>query len=249
MIARTVASMRSQFAGMTRAVDGCTVIERPGVTAAVVPSLPERSLPNSVFYSGADALFEAYDELTAAYEDAGVRAWTVWAPPGEDESVGARLAERGHAIDGTPMAMQLDLAQLGPPPPGEEPEIERTGGGLALGELNDRAYGMPVPTFVKLLGAIELTSELYLTRVDGRPACGMAIHDHGDDAVVVYVATDPDFQRRGLAGRLLHRALRDARERGQRFSTLQASRAGEPVYARLGYERFGRFTMWERRKG
>ena len=36
-------------------------------------------------------------------------------------------------------------------------------------------------------------------------------------------------------------------ERGCEVSTLQATRLGEPVYARLGYETFGRIGMWERR--
>src|SRR5438270_208278 len=52
----------------------------------------------------------------------------------------------------------------------------------------------------------------------------------------------------GLASRLLLKALADARGRGCSISTLQATRAGYPVYARLGYRDFGRVQMWERRK-
>jgi hypothetical protein len=42
-------------------------------------------------------------------------------------------------------------------------------------------------------------------------------------------------------------ALTEARERGMRTSTLQASGAGEPVYKKLGYSSFGRLQMWEHR--
>src|SRR5215207_3965415 len=41
------------------------------------------------------------------------------------------------------------------------------------------------------------------------------------------------------ARRILQRVLLDARERGQRTASLQASRAGLPVYERLGFETVG----------
>ena len=53
---------------------------------------------------------------------------------------------------------------------------------------------------------------------------------------------------RGLAGRLMHRALWDARANGCDLSSLQATKMGEPVYARLGYESHGALQMWEKRR-
>ena len=47
---------------------------------------------------------------------------------------------------------------------------------------------------------------------------------------------------------LLAEALLEARERGNDISTLQATKMGEPVYARLGYRRFGAIQMWEKRR-
>lgn len=64
-----------------------------------------------------------------------------------------------------------------------------------------------------------------------------------------FVATDPRFQRRGLAGRLMAVPLAEARERGLRTSSLQASAMGEPVYRRLGYEVGFRLHLYERRTG
>ena len=37
-------------------------------------------------------------------------------------------------------------------------------------------------------------------------------------------------------------------ERGRRTSSLQATKGGYPVYARLGYEPICAIEMWERRK-
>jgi GNAT superfamily N-acetyltransferase len=143
--------------------------------------------------------------------------------------------------------MVLELDALGPPPSGPDLDVQTEGCAAALGEINDRAFRNTRPAFARLLANAEDAHRLYVGRVDGTPACALAIHDHGDDAMVALVATDPAFQRRGLASKLLHVALLDARERGRRISTLQASRAGEPVYARFGYSNVGRFTMWERR--
>jgi hypothetical protein len=36
-------------------------------------------------------------------------------------------------------------------------------------------------------------------------------------------------------------------DHGARFTTLEASKAGEPLYAHMGYRRAGAYGMWERR--
>jgi hypothetical protein len=44
------------------------------------------------------------------------------------------------------------------------------------------------------------------------------------------------------------RTVRDAREDGCESSTLEATAAGERVYARLGYRSLGRLGMYELRR-
>ena len=87
------------------------VIELDGVTASVVPAAPDRSVVNSVVYDSPPKLEASLDELAAAYEDAGVRAWTVWVPD-RDESVVALLEAAGHKLDASPTAMGMELDQL-----------------------------------------------------------------------------------------------------------------------------------------
>jgi predicted acetyltransferase len=76
----------------------------------------------------------------------------------------------------------------------------------------------------------------------------LGVYDHGDDAYVTYVATRPEARGRGLASGLLAVALLEARERNQAISSLHATKAGAPVYARLGYESAGAVQMWEKRR-
>jgi GNAT superfamily N-acetyltransferase len=69
----------------------------------------------------------------------------------------------------------------------------------------------------------------------------------GDDCLIACVATVSEARGKGLASRLILQALVDARERGCTTTTLQASRAGAPVYERLGYRDYGALQMWEHR--
>ena len=93
-----------------------------------------------------------------------------------------------------------------------------------------------------------LPLRLYQARVDDQPACVMATVDHGADCGIYLVATLKEHRGRGLARGLLHVALSEARERGRETSSLQSTKFGYPVYARLGYEPICALEMWERRE-
>jgi GNAT superfamily N-acetyltransferase len=88
----------------------------------------------------------------------------------------------------------------------------------------------------------------YVADVDGDPAACLQIYPVDGDASVMLVATLPEAQGNGLCTRLMHRALWDAREAGCDLSSLQATKRGEPVYARLGYRNHGALQMWEKRR-
>ena len=68
-----------------------------------------------------------------------------------------------------------------------------------------------------------------------------------DDAGILFVATPPEMRGRRLASRLLTAALIEARGRGMRTSSLQASALGSPIYERLGYSTHFSFHIMERR--
>src|SRR5947207_404280 len=89
--------------GPSAQMPGASVLDRDGLVAAVVPSCPDLSVVNSVVYDDAEALRKARDELEAAYERAGVRAWRVWVPE-RDRSVAQALAQAGHRLTVAPRA-------------------------------------------------------------------------------------------------------------------------------------------------
>lgn len=112
----------------------------------------------------------------------------------------------------------------------EEPDAE------TLGALNDLAYGSPplFATFAPRLADPRLRR--HGLRLDGGFRCVAMTLAMGDDVAIHYVATDPAWQRRGLAGTLLTAILHEAAAAGFRTASLQASPDGLPVYRRLGFE-------------
>src|SRR4051794_9093468 len=120
MLAR---SMRATAELAAQGARDSRVLQLGGVTAAITPAAPERSVLNGVVVENFAKLPDQLDTITAAYDAAGVRAWTVWVPEGETEAR-ELLAARGHKLDATPAAMLLDLTELrepreGPLAPGD----------------------------------------------------------------------------------------------------------------------------------
>ena len=246
---RGFASHRRFIEAVASGSEGARLIERPGLWASVAPARPDRSLFNSVAYEDPAALEQAYPELETADREAGVVAWTVWVPE-SDRASAAMLERSGHHFDGAPQTMALDLADV--PVKGEASvdglTITAKGDWRELCSINDAAYEHRPGTFLDGLGPDRNGFRVYAARSQGWVASGLATLDIDDDCGVYVVATLPEARGRGLASRLLLQALRDARKRGCTTSTLLASAAGRPIYARLGYRELGAVEMWELRR-
>jgi GNAT superfamily N-acetyltransferase len=239
LMERMLANMRAFH---RLAPEGRGRVELPGVVATFCPPVPERSLFNSVVYETEDALVDALDELERIYRDAGIEAWTVWVP-GADAKARQALERAGHTLDADPAAMVVELDELALPT-----ETERFEGALAeVLTVNDRSYPFD-DAFTRALARMPAEdAHLYVGRTDGRPAAAVMAFDEEGDCGIYLVATIPEARGRGLASRLMRRALADARERGCTTSSLQATKAGEPIYRVLGYRSLGPIEMWERR--
>ncbi|GMV18505.1 MAG: GNAT family N-acetyltransferase [Polyangiaceae bacterium] len=228
---------------------GSAYLERlPGVIAAVSPAAPDRSLFNCVVPDSLASLEAAYPKLAASFADAGVRAFTVWVGPG-DRAMADFLAARGHKLDSRPAAMAAAMSELAIPEAGDlDWEATRDLGLLA--RINDQAYGFPPPAFEAALTSWPADDGWrgYVARADGRPAACAIVYESPDgDCGVTGVASLPDARGKNLAGRLLGRALAEARTRGATSTSLQASPLGRPVYAKMGYRDLGEMGMWEHR--
>jgi len=220
----------------------------PGLVASVLGDTPDRSLFNWVVYQHLDALLERYDQLAGLYDEAGVRTWTVWTPPG-DEAAAAALSGRGHRLDSQPLAMAADLARLRLPAAGDLDWYETRDPGL-VARINDAAYGFPPPAFAAVMEDWqEGPWHAYVARLGDRPVGTlMACYAADGDCGISAVATLPASRGRGVATRLLAAVLREAQGRGLGTTSLQANRRGAPIYAALGYRNLGEMAMWGRHR-
>ncbi|MEA2494816.1 MAG: hypothetical protein QOJ29_2727 [Thermoleophilaceae bacterium] len=212
---------------------------RDSVGSLLSEDVPQRSVMNSVVYKRGADVVAAYDWLESRY--APVDAWTVWVPE-TDADTAAFLESRGHKLDADPAMMVCDLKSFEPAanlPAWEPGTLEQ------LGRINEAAYPWRDGSMEHAIAGARFGDELRIYVTEGS---ALATLDCDGDAMVIFVATLPEARGRGLAGGLLAAALVEARERGCDISTLQATKMGEPVYARLGYVRFGAIQMWEKRR-
>jgi predicted GNAT family acetyltransferase len=85
---------------------------------------------------------------------------------------------------------------------------------------------------------------MWLGQVEGKPV-GAAMSYRTDEAVGIFgVTTIPTARRRGYGGALTSVAL--LTDTGLP-AVLAPSPEGEPVYARLGFERVGELLIWSRK--
>jgi GNAT superfamily N-acetyltransferase len=235
---RMLATMRDTFSAMGRG--RARWVERDGVGALVTPFVPNRSVVNCVVCQPGADLEAAYDWLASEYAD--TEAWTVWVPEQERDQA-AFLESRGHKLDADPAMMVLDVANYAPsgPLPDWKPGLVEE-----LARINEAAYPWHDGSIERALLESAYDDDefrLYVTA----DASVLGVNDVEGDAGVFFVATLPEARGRGLAGGLLAAAMVEARARGCDISTLQATKIGEPVYARVGYQRFGAIQMWEKR--
>ena len=165
------------------------------------------------------------------------------AAPAEDPALphclwiesGRRAEGRSVLADIEMPVMTLDLGRAA----GERRAAERVAIG-EIGAVNDRAYGGD--QLGRLIAALppDFGHAFAVRAADGRPASVAAVIDVGTDASVQWVATDPAHRRQGLGTRVMRALLADARRRGARTASLQASPDGLPLYERLGFTTVGR---------
>lgn len=243
---RAIAGLRDEVEVFGSGHPDSRLIRRADLLASLTPVSPQRSLFNSVYYEDPAVLRAELDALAATYEEAGIAAWTVWVPD-EDRETAELLAGRGHLLDAEPRAMALDLADLAAVPPSPKAVEARAGGAAVAAELNDRAYGYGPDAFRAALGG-ETQLRWHIAYSDGLPVACVGVIEVGDDCCVTGVATPPEHRGRGIASWLLCSVLIEARERGMRTASLQATKAGAPIYERLGFRDLGYIEMWELRK-
>jgi GNAT superfamily N-acetyltransferase len=243
---RAVEGVRDEVEAFGSAAASSLLIRREGLLAAVVPASPQRSLFNSVYYDDPAALAAEAEALEEAYRSHGVRAWTVWVPE-EDRESARLLAARGHAMDAAPRAMAMELESFDLDPVRPDGIVSGPIDAATCARLNDAAYGFGDEGFSAGLSG-ETAIRWHGAFAGGEAVSCVGAIEVGEDCCITGVATPSAWRGKGIASWLLCQTLAGARESGLTSASLQASRAGAPIYERLGFADHGSIEMWELRR-
>jgi GNAT superfamily N-acetyltransferase len=239
---------------LARNLDGSTVWDEPGLL------LVDSGLPTDTFNVVCRTRLrpdEADARIAAAVahfrEKSFPFAW--WVGPGSGpEDLGARLVAQGLALKEEEQGMAVELSRLPALslPPGLT--VRRVSNERELADFSDvvssnwEPKDLHVARFYARTAGASLRAEslvrFYVGYVDGVAVATSECHLSGGVAGLYSVSTLKAARRRGYGMALTLAPLLDARAEGYRTATLQASKDGEPVYARLGFEPRGTFRVY-----
>jgi GNAT superfamily N-acetyltransferase len=225
-----------------RAPQAALVDTAEGMVASVMPTAPTSSLMNVALAVDPATTPAGLQQLAERFRQGGATKWGLWVD-GEDERAAEVAVEQGMVLDSRPAAMVATLGDL----PFDEAPARRSVDLATVGRVNDLAYGHPEPKLAPPIEALRDCVITYGAEHDGATASVAMACDVGEDTAVWLVATLPHARGRGLAKQILQRLLLDARERGQRTASLQASQAGRPLYERIGFTSVGSLHLYEER--
>lgn len=112
--------------------------------------------------------------------------------------------------------------------------VDDEAGSYAVSAVNAAAHDMPIDGNL----IPYLWNERRIARIldqDQETVCGGAIFIEEDLAYVGWMATLPEFQKRGYGAKVLSDLLSTARKRGADRVSLHSTSEGEPLYRRFGF--------------
>ncbi len=166
-------------------------------------------------------------------------------PETKPANIGEKLSTHGFTTGGDGAGMAIDLHNMKSEPMPAGLEIIEVKGDKAIKawcHIVCVAFGAPAnaePVFVKMSKRYfqyKQPVKFYLGMLDGKPASTSGYFLGKGVVGIYFVATLPEFRKKGAAFQVTQKALKDGRELGYRVGILQASKMGEPVYKRMGFK-------------
>jgi GNAT superfamily N-acetyltransferase len=233
---RGAETLIASWAAYARCATGASVRRHPGVTAAIFPCEPERSVYNNALLErglDAHARADALAAMAAVYATAGVDRFAAWVHE-QDSAMRFDLEALGYTLDTTTRAMGMSLEGIRL----RRPELQLTR--LEWSEYL-RIFELPPGL---LADGDRSSLQVLVACVDDEPVSTALAFDHAGDRGIYNVATVERARRRGLATAIAGYLLHEARSRGCESASLQSTPMAERVYAAAGFRDLGRFLEY-----
>lgn len=229
---RGTATLLAAWEEYARGATGAAVHRLPGVAAAVFPNLPESAVYNNAVLERdltATERTAALDAMGAAYADAGISRFAAWVHE-SDQAMRNDLEKRGYTFEESTRAMGMALDDIRLP----RPVIE-----LRPADWSDYLRLLEVqPDFLRR--ADPASYHILIAGLDGESVATAMALDRDGDCGIYNVGTLDHARRRGLGTALTTLHTHNARARGCRTASLQATAVAEGVYAAVGFRDLGR---------
>lgn len=229
---RGAATVLAAWEELARTSRDASMRRLPGVTAAVFPHEPERTVYNNAVLKQNLTAAErtaAVAVLEGAYAEVGITRFAAWVRE-SDHAMRTELELRGYTLDSSTRAMAMPLADIRLP----RPKVE-------LAEIDWDSYlgtfGLPAGL---LSHADRSALHVHVAALNGEPVATATAFDHRSDCGIYNVATVAHSRRHGLATALVTLQLHEARARGCRTASVQSTEIAERVYATVGFRDLGR---------
>jgi ribosomal protein S18 acetylase RimI-like enzyme len=218
---------------------GAAVIRLAGVTAAVFPNDPERSVYNNAVLAphlGRSERSDALDAMESAYASAAVGRFAAWVHE-TDIAMRTDLLARGYRIDTATRAMGMAVDDVRPPPRLLELPPPEWSAYLRFLVRDGAPAGL-------LEGVRPGVFHPLIARCHGEDVAAGLAFDVGSDCGIYNVGTLPHARRRGLGTAVTAFLVRAAAARGCRTASLQSTEMGERVYGAVGFRDLGRILEY-----
>jgi ribosomal protein S18 acetylase RimI-like enzyme len=240
---RGAATLLASWEEYARGAEGAALHRLSGVTAAVFPQEPERSVYNNALLDRTPSSREratALDVMEGAYTNAGLTHFAAWVHE-SDRAMRADLERRGYGINEYTRAMGMSLDGVRPPPAVVAADAE-----LAPASWIDylrflTAFGLPEGL---LVGTDPAAFHVRTARIDGETVAAAISIDYDGDCGIFNVGTLERARRHGLATALTALHVREAVDRGCRTASLQSTEMGERLYSGIGFRDLGRILEY-----
>ena len=236
LYARGTRTLLASWEEYARGLPRAAVERRAGVAIAVFPDGPERDVFNNALLArdlGPAGRAAALDAMQAAYARGGVDRFAAWVHE-SDAAMRDDLERRGFVFDTSTRAMGMDLDDLRVSPPALD---------LAAADLDE--YRRVIEVAPGLFDSADRAAfHVVIARLDGVSAAAAMAYDRDGDSGIYNLGTLVPFRRRGLGTGLTAQLVHDARARGCRTASLQATDVAERVYAAVGFRDLGRFLEY-----
>jgi ribosomal protein S18 acetylase RimI-like enzyme len=220
----------------SRQATAAAVLRAPGVAIAVFPNEPERSIYNNTLFERHLTSTErigAVEAMEAAYRQAGISSFAAWVHD-SDAGLRADLEERVYTLAESTRAMGMTLDEI---------RLDRPAVELARADWSEHLRVSELPAQL-LSGGSHDAVHILVARLAGENVATAIALDQGTDCGIYNVGTREHARRRGLGTAVTMAHLLEARDRGCRTASLQASAMAEGLYAAIGFRDLGRILEY-----